>query len=85
MVTDLIDVVEMDLISGIQYYRWILDITIWKPYKEKQYSRRPVKRWIDDLDDYWKGTIWQRIAQDREMWKQHAEAFAQPRDTMTAQ
>ena len=36
-------------------------------------------------DDYWKGTIGQRIAQDRQMWKQHAEAFAQPRDTMAAQ
>ena len=39
---------------------------------------------ICELDDYWKGTIWQRIAQDRQMWKQH-QAFAQPRDTMTAQ
>ena len=34
----------------------------------------------DELDDYWKGTTWQRIAQDRQMWKQHAEAFAQPKD-----
>ena len=38
----------------------------------------------DDLADYWKGTFGQRIAQDRHMWKQHAEAFAQPRDTMDA-
>ena len=42
-------------------------------------------RWRDELDDYWKGTIWQRIAQDSQMWKQHAEAFAQPRDTTAAQ
>ena len=34
------------------------------------------------MDDYWKGTIWQRIAQDTQMWKQHAEAFAQQRDTI---
>ena len=32
----------------------------------------------DELDDYWKCTISQRIAQDRQMWKQHAEAFTQP-------
>ena len=39
------------------------------------------RHWGDELDDYWKGTIWQRIAQDRQIWKQHAEAFARPRDT----
>ena len=38
----------------------------------------------DELDNYWKGIIWQRILQDRQMWKQHAEAFAQPRDTVAA-
>ena len=46
---------------------------------------RPARHWRDELDDYWKGTIWQRIGQDRQMWKQHAEAFAQPWDIMTAQ
>ena len=48
---------------------------------------RPARRWRDELDDYWMGTIWQRIAKDRHniMWKQHVEAFAQPRDTMAAQ
>ena len=40
--------------------------------------------WRDELD-YWKGTIWQRIVQDRLMWKQHAEAFDQPLNTMAAQ
>ena len=34
------------------------------------------RRWRDQLDDYWEGTIWQRIVQYRQMWKQHAEAFA---------
>ena len=43
---------------------------------------RPATLWRDELDDYWKGTIWQ---QDRQTWKQHAEAFAQSRDTMAAQ
>ena len=45
---------------------------------------RPARSWRDELDDYWNGTIWQRIAQDRQMWKQHAEAFAQLWDTMAA-
>ena len=39
----------------------------------------------DELDDCWKGITWQRIAQDRQTWKLHAKAFAQPRDTMAAQ
>ena len=39
----------------------------------------------DELHDYWKGTIWQMIAKDKQMWKQHAESFSQPRDTMAAQ
>ena len=46
---------------------------------------KPAKRRRDELDDYWKGTIWQKIAQDRHILKLHAEAFAQPRDTMAAQ
>ena len=59
--------------------------THWKPYERKRPRRRPVRRWRDELDDFWKGTIWQWIAQDGQMWKQHAENFAQPRDTMAAQ
>ena len=35
-------------------------------------------------DNYWKGAMWLRIAQDRQMWKQHVEAFAQLQDTMAA-
>ena len=46
---------------------------------------RPARRCRDELDDYWKGTIWQRIAQDWQLRMQHAEAFAQPRDTIAAQ
>ena len=44
-----------------------------------------MRHWRDELDDYWKGAIWQRIAQDGQMWKQHAEAFAQPRDAKATQ
>ena len=34
---------------------------------------------------YWSDTIWQRTVQDRVIWRRHAEAFAQPRDTTAAQ
>ncbi len=57
---------------------WKLRIATWKPHEKK-------RRWRNELDDYWKGTIWQRIALHRQMWKQHAEPFAQPRDTLAAQ
>ncbi len=46
--------------------------------------RRPAKRWRDDLDKYWSDTIWQRTAQYRVIWRRHAEAFAQTRDTTAA-
>ena len=36
------------------------------------------------LDKYWSDTIWQRTAQDRVIWRRHAEAFAQPQDTTAA-
>ena len=42
--------------------------------KDLEEHRRDGRR-RDELDDYWKGTIWQRIAQNRQMWKQYAEAF----------
>ena len=66
-------------VSRLWDNRWTLRITTWKPYERKIPRGRLARRWRDELDDYWKGTTWQRIAQDRQMWKQHAEAFAQPR------
>ena len=59
-------------ISRIRDNQWTLHIAIWKPYERKRPRGRPVRCWRDELDDYWKSTIWQRIAQDRQMWKQHA-------------
>ena len=53
-----------------------LHITIWKSYERKRPRGRPARQWRDELGDYWK-----RTAQDRQMWKQHAEAIAQPQDT----
>ena len=44
---------------------------------KKRRHGRPAKRWRDDLDKYWSDTIWQRKAQDRVIWRRHAEAFAQ--------
>ena len=41
--------------------------------------------WRDNLDKYRSDSIWQRTAQDRLIWRQHVEAFAQPRDTTAAQ
>ena len=72
-------------VCRIQDDRWTQSITTWKPYKRKRPRERPARRWRDELDDYWKDTIWWRIAPDRQMWKQHAEAFAQPWDNMAAQ
>ena len=46
---------------------------------------RPTRRWRDELDDYWMGTIWQRIAQDGQMWMQHVDVIATPPDNMAAQ
>ena len=72
-------------VNRIRDNRWTLRITNWKTSKMKRPRGRPARRWRDEPDDYWKGTIWQRIAQDRQTWKQHAEASAQPRDIVAAQ
>ena len=50
---------------------------------KKRRQGRPAKRWRDDLDKYW-STRYERTAQDRVIWRRHAEAFAQPRDTTAA-
>ena len=60
---------------------WTSLVTTWRPYDKKIRQGRPAKWWRDDLDKYWNETI----AQDRLSWRQHAEAFAQPRDTTAAQ
>ena len=58
-------------VSRIRDNPWTLRITTWKPYEKKRPRGRPARRWRDELDTYWNGTIWQRIVQDRQMWKQH--------------
>ena len=64
--------------------RWTSRVTTWRPYDKKRRQGRPAKWWRDDLDKYWSDMIWQRTAQDRVIWRRHAEAFAQPRDTTAA-
>ena len=54
-------------VSRIRDNRWTLRITTRKPYEMKTPRGRPARRWRDELDDYRKGTIWQRIAQYRHM------------------
>ena len=44
-------------------------------YDKKIRQGRPAKRWRDDLDKYWSDTIWQGTAQDRLIWRRHAEAL----------
>ena len=63
----------------IQDNRWTQRVTTWKPYERKIHRVRQARRWRDELDDHWNGNIWQRIVLDRQIWMQHAEAFAQPR------
>ena len=61
----------------------------WTVFANHRYERiaprgRPARRWRDETDDYWKGTIWQNIAQDGQMWNQRAETFSHLRETMAA-
>ena len=72
-------------INRLKDERWTSRVTTWRPYDKKRRQGRPAKRWRDDLSKYWSYTIWQRTAQDRVIWRRHAEAFAQPRDTTAAQ
>ena len=71
-------------INRLKDDRWTSRVTAWRPYHKKRRQGRPAKRWRDNLDKYWSDTIWRRTAQDRVIWRRHADAFAQPRDTTAA-
>ena len=75
---------ERRIWSRIWDNQWTLHITSWKTYTGKWCNGTPARWWRDNLDKYWKGTIRQRLGQDKQMRKQHAEAFAQPWDTIAA-
>ena len=64
-------------INRLKDDRWTSRVTTWKPYDKKRRQRRSAKRWRDDLDKYWRYTIWQRKAQDRLTWRRHGEADTQ--------
>ena len=71
-------------INRLKEDRCTSHVTAWRPYDKKRRQGRPAKRWRDALDKYWSFTIWQRTAQARVIWRRHADAFAQPRDTTAA-
>ena len=65
-------------VSRIRDNRWTSHMTTWRPYEGR--LSRPSKRWSDELEEYWKATMRQRIALIRQMWEQHVEAFVLPQD-----
>ena len=71
-------------INRLKDDRWTSRVTTWIPCDKTIRQGRPAKRRRDDMDKYWSDTIWQRTAHDRVIWRRHAEAFAQPRDTTSA-
>ena len=57
--------------------RWTVRLTDWRPMDGKRPRGRPMKRWRDQLDSYWKSVSWKSKALDRQEWKRHAEVFVQ--------
>ena len=43
----------------------------------KEPHGRPATKQRDEIDTFRKYTIWQRVAQNRHIWKRHVESFAQ--------
>ena len=43
----------------------------------KRSRGRPARRWRDELDECWNGTIWQRRTQDKHIWIEHTVCFPQ--------
>ena len=56
--------------------RWTKRLTDWHPYNEKRSRKRPDTRWRDEIEKF-AGVAWQRIAQDRQLWKEFGKAFVQ--------
>ena len=55
--------------SRFQDDRWTTRITSWRPYGRKRSQGRTAKSWMDEIETLWKDTIWQRVAQDLQIWK----------------
>ena len=53
--------------------RWTKRITDWFPYNDKRSKKRSDTNWRDDIENYEK--TWQRITQDRQLWKELRKAY----------
>ena len=56
---------------------WSVVLTMWTPMEGKRNRGRQRKRWRDELQQYWSSTNWYSKTNDRQQWRQHAEAFIQ--------
>ena len=56
---------------------WSVVLTMWTPMEGKRNRGRQRKRWRDELQQYWSSTSWYSKTNDRQQWRQHAEAFIQ--------
>ena len=56
-------------ISRMTDSRWTKSITEWRPMDGKRTRGRPMKRWRDEIDTYWRTAAWNRHAQNRGEWK----------------
>ena len=64
-------------VARMQDNRWTIRITDWTPRYGKRNRGRPATRWRDEIDRFSGHPTWKRQAQDRQKWKEHAEAFVQ--------
>jgi len=56
-------------VARINDNRWTKGITVWHPYNKKRSRERPDTRWRDEIEKF-AGVAWQRLAQDRQLWKE---------------
>ena len=56
--------------------RWSKRLTDWCPWDCKRIRKRPDTRWRDEIERF-AGKKWQRIAQNRLLWKEMGKAFVQ--------
>ena len=56
--------------------RWTKRLTEWHPYNDKRSRKRPDTRWRDEIEKF-AGVAWQRLAQDRQLWRELGKAFVQ--------
>ena len=67
-------------VARMHHERWAKIVTHWTPEGGHRRRGRPRRRWCDDLVVF-AGQTWTDIAQNREVWKENGEAFAQQWDT----